>query len=190
MEEIDPSESLEYKGMSKIPGKELLFSIHNKETSYKKWLKIGQRTGAYTLTDYLEKNDFLVFEKDGQSGVLELSKAKGAGLPGTLEEGLEIDARKLRFQNGRYYEDGKDTPFTGRVTKSYPNGKPWYKRGYKEGKKHGPTIEWFPNGQKKYEMSYEDNRRTGIWTYWDQKGKMTAKREYENNQFKQNLPLE
>ena len=40
----------------------------------------------------------------------------------------------------------EDTPFSGQVTKSYPTGKPWYERGYKAGKKHGKTVEWFPNG--------------------------------------------
>ena len=119
-------------------------------------------------------------------------KAKAATGPSSIPSvgGSSITATNLRFKNGLYYELGKDdSPFTGKATKNYPTGKPWYARSYKSGKKHGPTIEWFPNSQKKYEMFYSENQRTGIWTYWNQEGKVTAKRKYEKNQFVKNLPL-
>ena len=162
----------------------------NKETQYQKWLRVGQRTGDFTLKEYLPVEDHLVFEKDGESGVIELSKPEVGMLPNYRPDGgKEIASKDLIFKEGLYYERGTDTPFTGRVGKKYPNGKLWYKRALKDGMKHGQTGEWFPNGQKKYEMFYRDNQRTGVWTYWDQRGKITAKREYENNQFKRNLPL-
>lgn len=189
---FDPAENLQFRGMFKLRG-QAKFNIYNKENQSSKWLKIGQRTGDYTLKNYDEANGSLVFENtDGEEGILGLAQASASGSPvgGSGGGGREIESTNLRFKNGLYYELGKeDLPFSGSVVKNYPTGKPWYKRGYKDGKKHGQTVEWFPNGQKKYEMQYEDNQRTGIWSYWDQNGKLTAKREYEKNQFKRNLPL-
>jgi hypothetical protein len=191
---FDPAENLQFKGMFKLRGN-AKFNIYNKENQSSKWLKIGQRTGDYTLKSYDEDGGNLIFENaDGEEGTLGLAQAKAAGNPvGGIggSKGPEIESTNLRFKNGLYYELGKEeTPFSGSVVKDYPTGKPWYKRGYKDGKKHGETVEWFPNGQKKYEMYYDDNQRTGVWSYWDQNGKLTAKREYEKNQFKRNLPLE
>ena len=192
LQAFDPAESLEFRGRFKLRGVSK-FNIYNKETQSSKWIKIGQRTGDFTLKDYDEANGKLVFEKGGEEGILGLSQSKATGptLGGSAGGGRKIESTNLRFKNGLYYELGKEeTPFSGQVTKQYPTGKSWYERGYKDGKKHGKTIEWFPNGQKKYEMFYDDNKRTGTWTYWDQNGKVTAKREYENNQFKRNLPLD
>jgi hypothetical protein len=191
LQAFDPGESLEFRGRFELRGV-AKFNIYNKETQSSKWIKIGQRTGEFTLKDYDESNGKLIFERGGEEGILGLSQSKSTGPKlGVSGGGNKIESTNLRFKNGLYYELGKeDTPFTGQVTKEYPTGKSWYERGYKEGKKHGKTIEWFPNGQKKYEMFYDDNKRTGIWTYWDQNGKVTAKREYENNQFKRNLPLD
>ena len=187
---FDPGATLEFRGKFRLRGV-YKFNIHNKDNQSSKWLKVGQRTGDFTLKAYDESTGAITFEKDGEEGVLKLSQSKATGPTLGTVGGKKIESTNLRFKNGLYYELGKDdTPFSGQVTKSYPTGKPWYERGYKDGKKHGKTMEWFPNGQKKYEMFYDDNKRTGIWSYWDQNGKLTAKREYENNQFKRNLPLD
>ena len=184
------TEALEFNGLYKLPGDAYKFRISNKETHYEKWLKVGQRTGEYKLSEFQKKKKSiaLVFKKkDGQITTIELSESDYNGP--SLKHEKEYESTQLRFRDGLYYAVGEEQPITGIVTKKYPTGKQWYIRGYKDGKKHGTTTEWFPNGQKKYEMLYEDNKRTGIWTYWDQNGKVTSKREYENNQFKRNLPL-
>ena len=181
---------LEFKGLTKVPGEAYQFQIINKDTQFKKWLEVGQRTGDYKLTKYKKQDNAhtLYFEDgEGQVATIELSESEYKGP--TTNGSREYESTQLRFRNGLYYVDGEEEPITGVVVKKYPNMKDWYRRGYKDGKKHGQTIEWFPDGEKKYEMFYEDNQRTGIWTYWDQNGKITTKREYENNQFKRNLPL-
>jgi hypothetical protein len=185
-----PTQSLEFKGFYKLPGEGFRFDVSNKETQYRKWLKVGQRTGDFKLSNY-EKQDktHTLYFKDhkGEITTIELSESRYEGP--SLSSENEYDSKELRFRNGLYYIMDSKTPATGKVVKKYPNDGLWYERGYKDGKKHGVTKEWFINDQQKYEMFYEDNKRTGTWTYWDQNGKVTAKREYENNQFKRNLPL-
>ena len=190
LEGNSPAQSLEFKGFYKSPGEGFRFDVSNQETQFRKWLKLGQRTGDFKLSNYekQDKTHTLYFE-DLKGGIttIELSQSRYEGP--SLSPGNEYDSKELQVSNGLYYIMDSKTPVTGKVVKKYPNDKLWYERGYKEGKKHGVTKEWFPNGQKKYEMFYDDNKRTGIWTYWDQNGKVTSRREYENNQFKRNLPL-
>ena len=46
------SNSLEFRGLTKVPGGDFKFRISNKDTNYQKWLKLGQRSGDYKLTKY------------------------------------------------------------------------------------------------------------------------------------------
>ena len=191
--DLNPGEHLELRGHYRLGGK-WKFNIFHKKNNSSKWLKVGQKTGDFTLRSYDESSKSLLIERDGSRGYLQLSKSKGGGPVGgggpPAAGGKGISSTNLRFKNGLYYELGKDkTPFSGKATKKYPDGKPWYERNYSNGKKHGPTMEWFPNGQKKYVMYYSNNARTGVWTYWNDKGNVTAKRQYENNNFVKNLPL-
>lgn len=191
---FDPAQTLTYQGYFKLPGKPAKFSIHNKDTKYKKWIRVGDRTGDYLLRDYQEQDLSLVFERDGELGVLQLSLQDDSRWDGLFFKGSnplrKIESVNLRYREGLYFKEEETTPYSGFVVKAYPSGRPLYERSYKDGKKHGPTIEWFSSGQKKYEMYYEENKRTGIWSYWDAQGNLTAKREYENNKFKRDLPIE
>jgi antitoxin component YwqK of YwqJK toxin-antitoxin module len=99
----------------------------------------------------------------------------------------------LEERNGLFYEQGNNTPFTGKCITTFPSGKlgmggnikdglrdgEWiwfYENGnkkrycvYKSGAKDGASIFYFKSGQKKSEIIF-DNDKNIRQTSWDEKG--------------------
>ncbi len=92
-----------YLGHFKVPGKPANFSIHNKDTKFKKWIGVGDRAGSYILQDYKQQNLSLVFERDGELGVLQRSRPDYGNWDGLLfRESRPV--KKIESVNLRYGE--------------------------------------------------------------------------------------
>ena len=77
----------------------------------------------------------------------------GLALGETMDDLVERD--------GLYYKKFTDVPFTGEVT-----GK--YQGSFRNGKKHGPYVQYHNNGQLSSKGTYKNGKREGPWVYYNE----------------------
>ncbi len=83
-----------------------------------------------------------------------------------------IDANKLVWKNGIYYE--ADKPYSGKAFRAYQDGKIRFKGSYKDGTLTGKVSRWYQNGQKEFEAVYKHGKLDGLSTTWSPNGQESS----------------
>lgn len=93
------------------------------------------------------------------------------------------------YKNGQIQMEGFSTvnipneeEFDGLVLYYHPNGKPFHKANYKDGKLHGIRKVYYESGELKEEGKYEYGKREGIWKTFYKNGKIESKGKYRKNE--------
>jgi antitoxin component YwqK of YwqJK toxin-antitoxin module len=104
----------------------------------------------------------------------------------------------LVYRDGIHYKKYTDVPFTGKVTGNYQgsfrNGRkhgPWVEYGkfvqllskgtYKNGKRDGPWIKYWDNGQLSSKGTYKDGKLDGPWVGYYDNGQLRYKGTYKDD---------
>ena len=61
----------------------------------------------------------------------------------------------------------------------FANGRPSLWSEWSDGEKHGRFVLWYPNGQQAAEGAHRRWRAAGRWTRWDRDGRVTDQRDFE-----------
>ena len=98
-------------------------------------------------------------------------------------ESEPIHPAEIRFKNGIGHTSGSG-PYTGKAVALHSNGLKKEERDYKDGKRHGPAIDydWYENGQKKKEINYKDKERHGLSTWWHINGQKKSEIHYKDGE--------
>ena len=80
-------------------------------------------------------------------------------------------AHLVKREDHRFYEFGKDTPFTGKTIDYFDNGILKIETHYKKGSQHGKHSIWYPDGTISVQTIYADGE-TCIERKWDAKGNL------------------
>ena len=83
---------------------------------------------------------------------------------------IEIHISNTIIFEGKLFQLNSDTPYTGSVFNTYPNGQREYLGHYKNGRPNGKLIYWYKNGNKKREGKLQDGIPIGTWTIYNQNG--------------------
>ena len=99
----------------------------------------------------------------------------GCGEKATLNS---VNHDELELREGIICLKGSDAPYTGKVFALWENGKRWWEKNYKDGKKDGLEAVWHSNGQKEAEVNFKDGKVIeGSLKYWNRKGAPVDSRE-------------
>ncbi|MBL4689420.1 MAG: hypothetical protein JKY37_32825 [Nannocystaceae bacterium] len=63
--------------------------------------------------------------------------------------------------------------FTGIAVEHLPTGELVSEVAHRDGKRHGPSREWFSNGKLETEQYFRLGARHGTWREWDKQGALT-----------------
>ena len=72
-----------------------------------------------------------------------------------------------------YYKKFTDVPFTGKITGNTQGT-------FKDGKPHGPWVNYWDNGQLRYEGTYKDGKHDGPWVRYYDNGQLFSKGTYKD----------
>ena len=89
-----------------------------------------------------------------------------------------INVSELTERDGKYYEIGRDIPYTGRVIGNYYDGQLRSETHYKDGLKDGKEVSWYTNGNVRRELQYKNGERDGEWISWDENQRITFRHSY------------
>ena len=90
-----------------------------------------------------------------------------------LASGGEVKMDDLLITDGVHYKKFAGVPFTGDVT-----GKS--QGSFRNGKKHGPWVEYHDNGQLRSKGAYKDGKEHGPWVSYHDNGQLRSKETYED----------
>jgi antitoxin component YwqK of YwqJK toxin-antitoxin module len=96
---------------------------------------------------------------------------KGKGIfCGTTGVGCpeSVEVNDLVRRDDIYYKKFSDAPFTGKIT-GRPQG------SFKNGKRHGPWVNYHDNGQLMDREFYKDGEHVGLWVSYFENGKLLSK---------------
>lgn len=99
---------------------------------------------------------------------------------GALASVQSISESQLQEQDGLYYAQNTDKPFTGRVVVRFYDGRIRSETYYKDGKKDGTSTAWFSDGQVKEISNYKEGQRDGEWTMWNRARQVLFHHVYSN----------
>ena len=91
----------------------------------------------------------------------------GCGEKAKLES---VNHDELEERRGIAYLKDSETPYTGKVFTLRKNGKKWWEKNYKDGKRDGLVVEWHENGKKRMEKNWKDGKRNGLQEQWYENG--------------------
>ena len=91
-----------------------------------------------------------------------------------------VDSSNLVKRGGLYYKKFTDVPFTGKLSGRRQTT-------YKDGKKHGPFVQYRWNGQLSEKGTYKDGKLDGPWFMYFENGRVSMKRTYKDG--KQHGPV-
>lgn len=117
-----------------------------------------------------------------------------------------VDLRDLAEKGNEdlFFLEGNSAPYTGGAEEKYPdggsktrfsilngkrhgpslqwyeNGKLWKKSCFREGKLHGSYEWWYENGRKAQQSSYRNGLETGTFTKWYEDGKRSETGSFRN----------
>ena len=94
-----------------------------------------------------------------------------------LKEGGDFESLELR-RDGLIYHDNK--PYSGWGKEIYDSGQASRLAYVKDGRRHGPIIEWYDSGQKSVEGTYKDGEPHGLVTVWHENGQKRLERTYKD----------
>ena len=118
----------------------------------------------------------------------------------TSEENSEYyrpEPKKLRngywivdyYKNGQIQMEGFSTvntpnkeEFDGLVIYYHPNGNPFHKAHYKNGKLDGVREVFYESGELKEQGRYKKGKRQGVWKTFHKTGKIKTKGKYKDNE--------
>ncbi|MDY0780707.1 hypothetical protein [Tenacibaculum sp. IB213877] len=117
----------------------------------------------------------------------------------TKNNGEYYRPKPKKVENGYwivdYYKDGQiqmeglsttNTPleeeFEGLISYYHPNGKPYHKANYKNGKLDGLRRVYFETGELKEEGNYVDGKKEGNWKTYYKNGKIETKGKYRDGE--------
>ncbi|KAB1153854.1 toxin-antitoxin system YwqK family antitoxin [Tenacibaculum aiptasiae] len=93
------------------------------------------------------------------------------------------------YKNGQIQMEGYSTinkpdgeVFDGLVIYYHPNGKPFHKANYKNGKLDGVRKVFYESGELKQQGKYNDGKREGVWKTFYKNGKIETKGKYRDNE--------
>ena len=98
----------------------------------------------------------------------------GCGEKAKLES---VNHDELEERRGIAYLKDSETPYTGKVFTLRKNGKKWWEKNYKDGKRDGLVVEWHENGKKSQEVNWKDGKKEGLNVKWHDNGQ----KQYEAN---------
>ena len=91
----------------------------------------------------------------------------------SLAFGVTVD--DLVVREGLAYRKGTDVPFTGKTT----GKKQW---SFKDGKRDGPSIEYYDNGQLQLKANYKDWKQIGPYIEYHKNGQLWNKGTFKNDE--------
>ena len=75
------------------------------------------------------------------------------------------------------YVDGKRS---GPTYEWYLDAKKRSEKEYSAGTAHGKEVAWYDDGAKHYERNFAGGKPVGIWTDWDRAGNIVRQVEYKD----------
>lgn len=91
-----------------------------------------------------------------------------------------IPESDLKEQNGLYYRNDADTPFTGLAIVRFGDGQLRSETWYRSGKRDGSSTSWFDDGHVKNISEYREGQRHGEWITWSREHQVLIHHLYEN----------
>ncbi len=96
---------------------------------------------------------------------------------GLAKAELVEKADDIVSREGLCYKSFTDHPFTGEL-KDFSKAR--VHMYFRNGKKHGPFLQYYPNGQLKEKGKYNEAKKVGQWNYYNQNGRISSLRSYKN----------
>ncbi len=96
------------------------------------------------------------------------------------QEQKVVDRAQLVLREGLVYKGDSGELFTGMAIEIWPNGQEKAESEYRDGKKHGRSVNWYVNGQKMAESLWRDGQREGKAIVWYNNGQKREEGEYRN----------
>ena len=95
--------------------------------------------------------------------------------PVVLQETLNLavtclEEREMPSGEHLLFEPKQDRPFSGWRKQCRKNGQVRTLEKYKDGKAHGPYLNWWENGKKAQQKNNREGRAHGDWTSWHENG--------------------
>ncbi len=84
--------------------------------------------------------------------------------------GETVDVDKMVERDGVWYKPNSDSPFSGVLIDSYPNGQKKFEAKVYRGKQHGKQTHWFENGQVQEYSYFEEGNKNGKIDIWHENG--------------------
>ena len=78
----------------------------------------------------------------------------------------------LVARDGIHYKKFTDVPFSGKITGNTQGS-------FRNGKKHGPWVEYYENGQLLSKGTYKDGKKEGPWVHYHDNGQLWKKGTYK-----------
>ena len=91
-----------------------------------------------------------------------------------------VNEDELERRENIIYLKGSDTPYTGKSSKFYENGKKEFEVTIKDGKEDGLVVKWHKNGQKKAEVNRLAGKPEGIHWEWYESGQKRGEINWKN----------
>ncbi len=97
----------------------------------------------------------------------------------SISEGLYSG---LEERDGLVFKAGATSPYTGRHSSFYDNGRQAAELYFRDGLKHGPHTMWDVDGIKEGELHYEQGELNGDHTIWYKSGRKNSERHYKDGE--------
>ena len=94
------------------------------------------------------------------------------------EGGFNLDQTINR--KGLIYLKDSDSPYTGKLFEFHANSLKKKETNYKNGKKDGPSTQWYEGGQKELEINYKNGKQDGLTATWRENGLKWVDRNYKD----------
>jgi len=88
----------------------------------------------------------------------------------------------IQMEGFSYNTTPNEELYDGLVIYYHPNGKPFHKANYKNGKNHGVRNAYYDTGELQQTGNFVNGKRVGIWKTFYKSGKIETKGKYKNNE--------
>ena len=94
-----------------------------------------------------------------------------------------INYNNLEIREDIIYLKNSDTPYTGKASKFYENGKKEFEATIKNGKKNGIQTHWHENENKKSVSNFKGGKLDGLFLSWYENGQKLAELNFKEGKF-------
>jgi antitoxin component YwqK of YwqJK toxin-antitoxin module len=89
-------------------------------------------------------------------------------------EMVDAPRSELALRNGKLFQEGQGSPFTGHMVENYPSGQLKSKSSVIDGVLNGPSEGWHTNGQMQVREIFKNGISDGVRKTWFENGKQAT----------------